>query len=320
MTDHRQQPAVAPPRLLRHPLTWAIAVAVLLVPFFVTIPTPLRKHVLIGPLGDQLHIPLLGSLTLLLYWVGPLRGRLWWSAAAAAVVGAAIEPLQLLVGRAGLWQDIVLDLVGIGLAAGFVLWRGHGRKLGLALMIVLAAEIPYDLRELPDQTRARNQCAALFPVIDDFEGTHSARLWEGVGMGTVAFPRIGDGPHGPGAVMSIAGQPPLTWPGARMAHFPYDWSGWTSLEITARHTGPADLQVPFGVQVKDFAGRRRDAHATVRLQATSTWQTHSVPLTGLTSDAGDHVLDLRDVEFLMVFLPNPADSAVIQVDEIRLRK
>jgi len=74
MTALRRQPAVSPPPLLLRPFTWAAAAAFLLVPFFVTIPVALRKHPLIGSLGDLLHIPLLAGLTLLFYWMGPLQG------------------------------------------------------------------------------------------------------------------------------------------------------------------------------------------------------------------------------------------------------
>lgn len=320
MTTHRRQPAVSPPGLLLRPFTWAAAAAFLLVPFFVTIPVALRKHPLIGPLGDLLHIPLLAGLTLLLYWMGPLRGRLWIAAAAAAVVGAAIEPLQLLVGRAGLWDDFLLDLVGIGMAVGFVLWRGHGRRLGLAALIALAAVVPYDLRELPAETRARTHCAALFPVIDDFEGTHMGRMWGNTDDAALGFPPIPDGPRGPSTVLSIGGGPPQTWPGARMLHFPYDWSDWRNLELTVRHTGPADRTVEFVVRLEDFAGRRKDGHVTTALQATAAWQTFSVPLTGRIADNVDHVMDLSDIEIMLIFLPEPADPVVIQVDDIRLRK
>ncbi len=45
---------------------------------------------------------LLGGITLLLYWFGPLRGRIWRAALASAVMGGAIEFLQLLVGRPAL--------------------------------------------------------------------------------------------------------------------------------------------------------------------------------------------------------------------------
>jgi hypothetical protein len=146
------------------------------------------------------------------------------------------------------------------------------------------------------------------------------RLWGGTDEAAVGFPPIPDGPHGPSMVLSIGGGPPQTWPGARMLHFPYDWSGWSRLELAVRHTGPADRTVDFVVRLEDFASRRQDGHVTTALQATAAWQTFSVPLTGRTADDIDHVMDLRDIEVLLIFLPNPADAAVIQVDDIRLKE
>ena len=79
----------------------------------------LRRHPAISPLGDQFHVVLMAVVALLIYWRGPLRGRLWLATMAAAIAaGALVEFVQPLFGRAALLKDFLLDLVGIGIIVG----------------------------------------------------------------------------------------------------------------------------------------------------------------------------------------------------------
>lgn len=312
------EPLVGPPRFLSRWYTWAMAAAVLLMPFFVTIPTGLRKHPVIGPLGDQIHIPLLGATMLVIYWKGPLRGRLWGSAIAAAVVGALIEFFQAFAGRAPLLHDWYMDLVGIGIVAGFVLWRGRGAKSGFILMAALLLFIPWNLRGLPADVRAREIVIRSFPVLDGFENPHTRVLWGETNEADVTFTSIPDGPHGPTSVLQITGEPPKTWPGSDMFHFPFDWSGYSRLMVRARHTGPDTLDVGFRLHVNDFIGRREGFHFTQDYRATSKWQVFPMPLAERPADHSDHVLDLSDVEQVFISMPRPLSKTTLQVDEVWL--
>ena len=315
----KTRPAFPPPRILSSRLVWVLLAVLILVPFFVPVSIGLRRHPVIGLLGDQLHIPLLAAVTLLLYWKGPLTGRLLLAAAGAAVTGALIEVVQKFVGRAALFNDFLLDLVGIGMVMGLVLWRGHGRKLGLAAIIVLLSTIPYGLRHLPREVGARRHYIALSPVIDDFEGTHMERVWTHTGTGAVGFPPVPDGPHGPSFVLNITGAPPPGNQGARMRRFPHDWRAFRWLELDARCVRP-DTGAAFGVWLEDYYGLRRDAFVTERFRADSTWRTFRFPLRNRRADRADYVLDLGDMESLVIFILGPRDSTTIQIDDIRLVK
>ena len=312
------EPLVHPPRFLARWYTWALAAAVLPVPFFVTIPTGLRKHPVIGPLGDQLHIPLLGAVMLVIYWKGPLRGWLWGSAAAAAVVGALIEFFQIFAERAPLLHDWYLDLVGIGIVLGFLLWRGAGSKPGLVLMTLLLFYVPWNLRDLPADIRAREIVVRSFPLLDGFENPHTRILWGETDEANVSFTAIDDGPQGPTSVLLITGATPETWPGSDMAHFPFNWSKYNRLMVRVRHTGPDALEVGFRLHVADFIGRREDLHFTQDYRATSRWQVFTMPLAGRTADHSDYVIDMSDIEKVYIYLTRPPCKTTLQVDEVWL--
>ncbi|MBM4131159.1 hypothetical protein FJ250_09035, partial [bacterium] len=111
----RHVPALPMPRLLRRRWLWFLVMALATLPFFVTVPLALRRHPAIAPLGDQFHVVLMAAVTILMYWRGPLRGRLWYATLAAVTGGALIEFVQPLFGRSALVKDFLLDLVGIGI-------------------------------------------------------------------------------------------------------------------------------------------------------------------------------------------------------------
>lgn len=314
-SSHRE-PLIPPPRFLTRWYAWALAAIALLVPFFVTIPVGLRRHPVIGPLGDQLHIPLLGAIMLVLYWKGPLRGRLWGATATAAIIGGLIEFIQIYVGRAALLHDWYMDLVGIGIVTGFVLWRGRGSRPGLVLMAALLLFIPWNLRDVPGIVRGRRVVTAQFPLLDRFEDPRTRPLWEATDGAGMAFTRVEDGPDGPTGVLEITGEPTRTWPGAKMGQFPWDWSAYSRLVVRLRHTGPDTSRVTFRLQVDDFAGRMEDAHFSQSFQAGSHWGVFSLPLAGRRADKGDHVIDLREVASLYIHLTRPARPETLQVEGV----
>ncbi len=316
-TSH--EPLVQPPRFLSHGYVWVLTLAVLLVPFFVTIPLKLRKHPVIGPLGDQLHIPLLGAFMLLVYWKGPLRGRLWRSAVAAAVCGALIEVVQSQVGRAALVNDWFLDLVGIGIVVGFVLWRGLGQRRGLALMMALLLTVPWNMRRVPAVIHAQEIAKARFPLLDDFENSDTNILWDDTDAGEFGFGCVEGAPGdttGTNSVLTITGSPPRTWPGARMVHFPYDWRAYSRVLVRARCVGLDSLQVPFALRVDDSAGRDEDARFVQPFLATTQWRVFAMTLTDRMADNCDHVIELKDMETVYIYLVRPTREMILEVDRV----
>lgn len=313
-TQH--EPALPAPAILGRWWVWALLGAAFLIPFFLPIAQELRRHPIIGALGEQLHIPLLACLTLLIYWRGPLRGRLWWAAGTAAVLGAAIEFVQELVGRTALFADWILDLIGIGLVVGLVLWRGHGLQRGKYLIFALLFLIPAQLWMLPFSILGKYEARQVFPLLADFDGRYDKWLWKDTHRSLI---RWAPADSNRGNVLRISGDETTNWPGARLVHFPEHWEDYTQLVIEARVVEAAGDSLRFGVRIDDFEGRKDNKWATKAWYATRQWQTFVMPIAERKVLHGERHLDLSDVESVLVFLLRPDDSFVLEVDNIRLR-
>lgn len=312
-----RDPAWPPPRLLARWQTWAVLMAVLVVPFFLPIPVVLHHNLLIATLGDRLHIVLPAGITLLLYWKGPLRGHLLPAAVAAALLGGAIELLQELVGRSALWHDWLLDLMGVGMVTGWVWWRAHRHPAGLVLLGALAVTALVQLRELPPRLQAAADAKARFPVIEDFESARARYLWNDNHDARIAV--VPSAARSGGRGLRITGLPGQSWPGANMRRFPHDWTGYQVLELSVRHTAADRDSVRFGVRLDDFRGLRDDDWLDAAFHATREWTTFSLPLADRRTRWTDRPFDLSDVLALVVFLPGPKDTLSLQIDDIRLR-
>jgi len=321
MDTRGHEPVIAAPALLLKWQTWAAGLALLLIPFFVPIPMVLRRHPIISPLGDQLHVVLLAGVTLLVYWRGPLTGRLWTSALAAAVIGGAIEFIQIPFGRQAHILDFMLDVVGIGLVVGYLLWRGYGMKVGLGLVLALLLVFPVRLYFVPFVAMAAYRGQEIFPLIADLEGPHDRWIW-GSNHAVIEVVNIPDSPTGPGHVVRLEGGPPAFWPGVEIRRFPHDWSDYETLLLDVRLvSGPADKQ-RFTVRIDDFFGRREHTWIYTSFTATTTWQTFRVPLRNRQVTDGTQssarIFDLQDVDRALVYLPRPKAHATLEVDNLRL--
>jgi len=306
-------PRVNPPAFLRHWQTWALLMGLMLVPFFLKIPISLRRDPVISILGDRLHIVLLAAVTLLVYWKGPLRGKLLWTAVATAGIGAAIEFVQTLVGREALWHDFFMDLQGIGLIVGFILWRGHRNIFGFLLVATLAIVIPLKLSFLPGLMLAVNESRASFPLLADFNTSNSSTLWHETYNAKV------DISFDTGGVLQITGGPPSKWPGADMGYFPHDWSDYKELVVDARLVSTHVDQAKMCIRIDDFQGRIDHSWITDRFSVTQQWASYSVPIVDRQMRNSDRILNLTDIDRILLFLPTPKDTIKMEFDNLRLR-
>lgn len=313
MNWSRPTPALPAPSLLNNKPVLLGLLVLLLVPFFVPIPMYLRQHPFIGHLGDQVHVPFLMMLTLLIYWRGPLTGRLRYSIAAAMILGGGIEIVQLVVGRSALLADFYLDLAGIGLATGLVLWKGYQVRAGLALMLALVMILSAQLYFLPGLILGSYHSQQNFPLISDFEGTYEGWLWSETYDALVEIVETDDG-----TVLQLESGPPSRWPGAKMTHFPHNWENYHTLKVDVRNTTPDREKVPFSVRLDDFETRHDQANISSSFKATNQWQTFSIPFANRKVRNGDRMLNLHDMSHILVFLSDKNDSTSIEIDNLRL--
>jgi hypothetical protein len=315
--NHRQ-PTLAPPAILQHWQAWAIAMVFLLVPFFVKIPRVLNNHPVAALLGDQLHVILLGSITLMLYWYGPLAGRIWWAALAAAFTGGAIEFLQSYVGRTALWHDFFLDLLGIAIATAFVLWRGDRHSWARVAFIALILFFPAQLYRVPFISIAAYRTHDTFPVIANFEGRYDGLLWAGSTEKEVGVEAIEDGPDGPTRVLRISGEPPNHWPATYMRRFPRDWSDYGTISLDVRLVGESSTEVKLGVRLDDFSGLKKQENVYQTFVVTPEWQTVTFMFEGLPVRNSERVFEHNDVDRIILYIPRPKAPTTLEIDNILL--
>ena len=311
----RPVPAVLPPSWLLNWRVWLVGMAILLIPFLVPIPVGLRRHPVIGSLGDQLHTVLFCGAAFMLYWKGPLTGRLLRTSVVAVVLGIAIEFLQILVGRTPLLHDVLLDMVGVGLAVSFVQWRGYGRRLGLIALIGLLVSIPVQLHKLPYLVAGQYAVQDKFPILADFESEAELALWSGRYDAEIAPVSEPDG----NTFLRLTTGPSDRWPSLRMGLFPHDWTGYTHLVLRVRHRTAGVDTLRFAVRLDDFASRRENVWVSEGFSCTRQWQTFEIPVQDRRVNQGTRLLDLSDMDSIVIMVPRPQHDAVLDVDDVWLR-
>ena len=314
----RPEPAIGAPGFLRRWQVWVVLMAMFLFPFFIQIPRSFNHHPIISPIGDQVHIFLFGGITLLLYWFGPLQGRIWRVAAASAVMGGMVEFLQLLVNRQALFTDFLLDLVGIGLVVSFVIWRGHGRQASKWIFLLLLLSIPAQLYYLPWRISAIYRCQNMFPTLANFETYEDRYMWNPNTKGKLTYPRIADTPDGEGHVLRLAGGPESHWPGATMRRFPEDWSGYTALKLDARLVDAPGDTIKFGLRLDDYEGIKETVWVAQSFRTTRQWQTFTMPIADRRMHNSDRNLNLEEMDRFIIYFSRPQEVWTIEIDNIRL--
>jgi len=314
----RHQPAIPTPGFLRRWQVWTVLMVLFLFPFFIHIPRSLNHHPVISPIGDQVHIFLFGGITLLLYWFGPLQGRIWRAALVSAVMGGAVEFLQLLVGRQALFMDFLLDLVGIGLVVCFVMWKGHQRQAGKWIFLLLLLSIPAQLYYLPWRISATYRCRNMFPVLANFENYGDRYLWSSNMKGKLVYQRIADTPDGEGHVLRLTGGPETHWPGAIMRRFPDDWSGYSTLKLDARLVDAPRDTVKFGLRLDDYDGIKEVVWVSQSFQATRQWQTFTMPIAERQLWNTERNLNLMEMDRVIIYFGKPQETLAIEIDNLRL--
>ena len=290
--------------------------ALLLIPLFLGIPTHLRHDPFIGPVGDRYHVGLFLVLVVLLNQRGPLAGKPWLVAISALVLGGVTELVQELVGRSASFWDWYQDALGIGLGLCIVFWRRPSpRAPVIAMAIVLLGLVAWPLRHLPTAVREGHAARDRFPLLDDFESPDALVLWQGsdgAKLDLAISPNRGQ-------ILSITHEADRSWPGARTSQLPYEWTGHRLLELDCRlvTTGPDSQRI--GVRLDDRAARMDRDFMRQAFQIHGQWRTITLHLDELRTNDDRRPLALQEIRTLTIFMAEPDDGVIIEVDNIRLR-
>lgn len=292
-----------------------ILIGLLLVaPFLLPVPETLQRQLLFRSLGNQLHVILFVGLTLLLHARGPLRGRLLLAVAATVLIGGGVEVAQSLTQRHPRWVDFSLDLVGIGLAACWIRWRGQGSRPALGLGLLLLLVFPVRLHDLPWRLAAEREAGKRFPLLADFETSLERHLWEDTHGGRISFPYVDDRGH----VLRLQGGPPDGYPGTELRGFPGDWSAQDRLEGLARAPAVAGDSLKICLRLADYHGRRAADWTVSRFWIGARWQKCEVDLKSLVTVTAGESLQLDDLVEFVIYVPVPTDTFTVELDDWRL--
>jgi VanZ family protein len=293
---------------------WLAGLFLLLVPFVLPIPSGLQRNFVLRSLGSQLHVFLFLGLTLLLYRRPPWAGRLVRVVLSAVFLGAFVEILQPLAGRAPRWKDFGFDLVGIGLGVCWILWRERRQKVALGLGLILALTVPARWAHLPGWVAAQKEMRAHFPRLADFETDRQLALW---GESHDGHQQILDLDQGRCLRLSAIG--PAKWPGVFIRGFPQDWREYHHLEFRARLVEAPRESVTIGVRLDDFPGRVEKIWAWRVFKTGRDWHTFRVDLKELAARTRGRPVDLGDVWQLLFYLPSVQKGTLsVDLDDVRL--
>lgn len=288
--------------------------ALFVLPFLAPLPPEWKRHRWLDYVFDLAHVPLLAAAAWALGRRGPLRGRWLAAAGAAMAVGVLIEALQAGVGRQMSARDLLLDAMGVGAVYGWERWRAGGRRAWLALAVALVLIVPGRLEIAGGLLVAERRAAARFPLLADFESRVEARMWRPTFGGRLQVRPREDG----GRALALTGRPPQQYPGATVANFPRDWSGYRRLEWDARAVGTDSLR--FVLRLDDFQGRRDDAWLGARFAAGRQWRHYAWEPAGRFGHRPNRPVRLDDLDGLTFYLARPESVWTLEIDNLRLTR
>jgi len=286
--------------------------------FFAINPLDLPRW--IRPLMDLSHVPIFALATgLMVRWVGPLarlsiRAQLLAMVGLVLLVGGAIEFMQPFFGRNRDMGDAVNNLTGA--AAGVLFCSRRRREFTWrwrrGLQFVIFAVVLLAGHRALGWYLATSDAIARFPVIADLEAPYAERLWSR-GERTDAIAR--NGLHSLHVALDAKG-----W--AAVKHEPpvSDWSRYTTLSLEVFN--PAGSGQALSVMVADrsvpdhMGNQRRWFRHRVELEPG--WNAIAVPIEAIAAGGDRGPVDVSDVGFLTLEIPQPEGHVDLYLDDVQL--
>lgn len=266
------------------------------------------------------HVPLFAGFAALAFFAVAPNGRRDLARPRGAVVtllvalafGLVDEGHQAFVpGRFPSLLDVGSDVVGAALALAALGAFGRHR---VAVMIPLAlaglflsavAAVGNDPGVVPFRRLADRLHG--YPEREYVASLDDVRAWRrNVPEPTLVVESVGraDGTHELRLTL-----PPSPWPGVVTRSMPFDWSGYSHLEIAIRNDAGSPLR--FGVRVDDLADRRHEEHRDLPQGETA----FRFPLVPFSAN-----VDMTKVDTLLVFLAGNDATTSLAITSLRLSK
>lgn len=298
----------------RIPRRW-FAALLLIVPFLVPIPGRLERMHVLRSLGVLAHFSLPLLLTLILYRMGPVRGRLGPAAVAAFALTAGCELVQAHVGRHPRWQDAGVDLTGVLSGVGWTLSRVRARRIWLLLPVAGCLSTATILRDVPRFALAEVLVARHFPRLADFEDGRENVLW-GNNVGEEGRLAVVEAGGGRGHVLLLKGEAGERYPGAIMRGMPRDWTGYARLVFDARvvRGGPLVL----AVRLDDFKSLKDGVWLGEGFRLDGNWKHCVIDLDDARQYGDARTFRLDDLDSMLFYVDHPQRDIAVQLDDVSL--
>lgn len=228
----------------------------------------------------------------------------------ATLLGAGIEAVQLMIGRAFSWLDLQHDLAGFGLGA-LALAPANGRTWllrGCAVLLTLPL-----LWKIVQGAQLQWRVYAQFPTIADFEsGAETLRL---SGQVRLQAQRVSHGQRALAIDLSTE-----RYSGASIDRLLGDWRGYRFLAMEFHNPDPTDI--PLTLRIADREHSRRGNHYhdrfNRRLIIPPGWSTVRLALADIEQAPRDRLLNLAEVTDITLFSSHTPSPRTLIWDYVRL--
>jgi len=236
--------------------------------------------------------------------------------------GIATEVAQWLTGRGFGMLDVVRDIAGIALGAGFhalnartmqgsrLVQRKHARPMLAAVLCVLLCASIYPLALLSWHYQVRN---AAFPVIMDLQADWAATFLE------LDAARLTPAPDTCGHALSALRLLPANYPGIYIIEPVPDWRGYQYLDIELHSAHPAPVSLSLRVHDRAHNHEHSDRFNRI-LELVPGTRTYRIALEDISNGPVGRKLDLGNITGVKLFSGKHPHPQKLCVGAIRLEQ
>lgn len=234
---------------------------------------------------------------------------------AVMLLGIGTETIQANIkGRTASFTDLLRDLTGGVAAFAFfnpelkVLSRIRLQALRITAIIMTAVALVPTALALTDELIARTQ----FPVIADFETTLERSRWQDNGRIRIDQSKAR---HGKASLeIKLGGE---QFSGAKLLHFPRDWSSFSFLKFEVLNQAAESLVISCRLHDRSHNNQYNDRYQR-SFSLKPGWNSISIPLLAVKNGPEGRELQLTELSEFEIFAANLPHAYKINIDYLRL--